>query len=167
MRVHCINFHQKIPIVSSDKEQNDFISVPTAVSTALGAVAWMAPRAFAVEATSTKISPGDVEILAANSTGSGVDQVVVSVLFGVVAFLLVVVTGGVSAGSRITVVTDQIHDWTRITELLYIFMARVAYAMLIPGFEFCAMVLPITYDPFTRHFLTISTALNSLRFHAS
>ncbi|GLI62285.1 hypothetical protein VaNZ11_004847 [Volvox africanus] len=70
-----------------------------AFSIAMSAIGLTAQRAFAEEVIAQNaptISQEDIEILAASSTGSGVDQIMVSLLFGVVVVLLVVVTGGVA-----------------------------------------------------------------------
>ncbi|GIL90381.1 hypothetical protein Vretifemale_18028 [Volvox reticuliferus] len=103
LKLKCCS-HAKIPFVQNFDHRHapaaPASNLPfAAISIAMTAIGLTAQRAFAEEAiakSSPTISPEDIEILAASSTGSGIDQVVVSLLFGVVVFLLVLVTGGVA-----------------------------------------------------------------------
>ncbi|KXZ46939.1 hypothetical protein GPECTOR_39g433 [Gonium pectorale] len=74
-----------------------------AMGVALGALGITASRVLAEEvatpvldAGALTISAEDANTLAASGTGSSIDQILVSILFGVVVLLLVIVTGGVA-----------------------------------------------------------------------
>ncbi|EFJ41091.1 hypothetical protein VOLCADRAFT_107832 [Volvox carteri f. nagariensis] len=99
--VNCFHKQARLSIEPNEQGPKEALmsNLPLAISVALGAIGLTAQRANADEVISQNIptlSPEDVEILAANSAGSGIDQAFVSLLFGVVVLLLVVVTGGVA-----------------------------------------------------------------------
>ncbi|GLC36418.1 hypothetical protein PLESTF_001258400 [Pleodorina starrii] len=99
VKVQCLNQQSKQSAGLYNQEAKAGSNLPLAISVALGSIGLIARTAFAEEVVSQSaptISPEDVEILAASSSGSGIDQVLVSLLFGVVVLLLVVLTGGVA-----------------------------------------------------------------------